>query len=137
MSLAVLHPQPQRTLRLRRRLVLRRQQLRGGLQEPGIRLQQGHQLGLPHCPHGQQVNTSCSGVVPVLRRRQAVAEHARNSCKRAGAIVKKRQIPASSAGMTLGYVRQDMERVCFLLYLLKKENNNHEWKNRNPFWSGR
>lgn len=64
-------------------------------------------------------------------------EQARNSCKRAGAIVKKRQIPASSAGMTLEYVRQDMERVCFLLYLLKKENNNHEWKNRNPFWSGR
>ncbi|WP_288750745.1 hypothetical protein, partial [uncultured Treponema sp.] len=31
--------------------------------------------------------------------------------QRAGAVVKKRQIPASSAGMTVGYVRQDTERV--------------------------
>lgn len=38
-------------------------------------------------------------------------EQARNSCKRAGGVVKKRQIPASGAGMTLGYVRQDLERV--------------------------
>ncbi len=31
---------------------------------------------------------------------------------------------------------QDAEGEIFYVNLLKKENNNHEWKNRNSFWSG-